>query len=101
MQANPAGAQSIIAVSVLVMTMHIDTPQFFHGTVKSIAADAWVITVDGQDRTVTVNAQTQIAGSPKVGDTVYVMALTDSSGKLVALTISKLQLPIFQPPSFH
>jgi hypothetical protein len=100
-QANPAGTQSIVAVSVLVMTMHVDAPRFFHGTVKSIAADAWVITTDGKDTTVTVNAQTQIVGSPKVGDTVYVMALTDSSGKLVALTISKLQLPIFQPPTFH
>jgi hypothetical protein len=100
-QANPAGAQSIVAVSVLVMSMHIDAPRFFHGTVKSIAADAWVITTDGKDTTVTVNAQTLIVGSPKVGDTVDVLAITDSSGKLVALTISKLQLPIFQPPTFH
>jgi hypothetical protein len=100
-QANPGGAQTIVAVSVLVMSIHIDHPEFYHGTVKSIAADAWVITANGKDVTVTVNAQTQIAGNPKAGDTVDVVALPDSSGKLVALSIMKSllpPLPIFQPP---
>jgi Domain of unknown function (DUF5666) len=97
-QANPGGAQTIVAVSVLVMSMHIDRPEFFHAKVKSIAADAWVITENGKDVTVTVNAQTQIAGNPKAGDTVDVLALSDSSGKLVALSIVKSLLPIFQPP---
>jgi hypothetical protein len=96
-QANASG-QSLVAVSVLVMSMHVDRPELFHGTVKSIAADAWVITENGKDVTVSVNAQTQIVGSPKAGDTVTVLALTDSSGKLVALSIMKSLLPVFQPP---
>jgi exosome complex RNA-binding protein Csl4 len=97
-QANPGGTQTIVAVAVLLLSPHIDHPQVLHGTVKSIAADAWVIAINGKDTTVSVNAQTQIAGSPKVGDSVVVTALTDSSGKLVALSIIKSLLPIFQPP---
>jgi hypothetical protein len=97
-QANPSGAQSIVADSVLVMSMHVAQPEFIHGTVKSIAADAWVITRGSRDVTVTVNAQTQIVGNPKVGDTVDVMALTDSSGKLVAISIMKSFMPTFQMP---
>ena len=96
-QANPSG-QSLVAVSVLVMSMHVDHPEFIHGTVKSIAADAWVISENAKDYTVTVNAQTQIVGNPKVGDTVDVLALNDSSGKLVAISIMKSLLPIFQLP---
>jgi hypothetical protein len=97
-QANPGGTQTIVAVSVLVMSMHVDEPALIHGTVKSIAADAWVITDNGKDTTVAVNAQTQIVGSPKVGDSVIILARNDSSGKLVAISIMKSMLPIGQPP---
>ena len=99
-QANPGGTQTIVATSVMVMAIHVDAPDFIHGTVKSIATDAWVITDDGKDTTVTVNAQTHIVGNPKVGDTVDVLTVTDSSGKVVAISIMKSMLPIFQPP-FH
>jgi len=92
-QANPGGTQSIVAVSVLVMSMHTDQPELIHGTVKSIAADAWVITDNGKDTTVAVNAQTQIVGNPKVGDSVIALARNDSSGKLVAISIMKSLLP--------
>ena len=97
-QANPNGTQGLVAVSVLVMSMHIDRPEMIHGTVKSITGDAWVIHGSDKDVTVTVNAQTQIVGNPKVGDSVVVVALTDSSGKLVAVSIMKSMLPIFQLP---
>jgi exosome complex RNA-binding protein Csl4 len=97
-QANPGGAQTLVAAAVMLLSPHIDHPQVLHGTVKSIAADAWVIRVDGKDTTVAVNAQTQITGSPKVGDSVVVTAVTDSSDKLVALSIMRSLLPIFQPP---
>lgn len=96
-QANPSG-QSIVAVSVLLMSMHVDRPEFFHGTVQSIAADAWVISDLSKDILVSVNAQTQIVGNPQVGSTVDVLALRDSSGKLVAISIIKSLLPIFQLP---
>lgn len=99
-QANLSGAQSLVAVSVLVLSLHVDQTELIHGAVRSIAADAWVVNnaFEGKDVTVTVNAQTQIVGSPKVGDTVDVLARTDSSGKLVALSIIKSLLPIFQLP---
>jgi hypothetical protein len=99
-QANPSGAQSLVAVSVLVISLHVDQTDFIHGAVRSIAADAWVVndSFNGKDVTVTVNAQTLIVGSPKVGDAVDVLAHTDSSGKLVAISIIKSLLPIFQPP---
>ncbi len=97
-QANPNGTQGLVAVSVLVMSVHVDRPELFHGTVKSITGDTWVIGGFDKDVTVTVNAQTQIAGNPKAGDSVLVLALTDSSGKLVAVSITKSMLPIFQFP---
>jgi Domain of unknown function (DUF5666) len=98
-QANQSGAQ-LVAVSVLVLSLHVEQTEFIHGSVRSIAADAWVVNnaFEGKDVTVAVNAQTQIVGSPKVGDTVDVLAHTDSSGKLVALSIIKSLLPIFQLP---
>jgi hypothetical protein len=92
-QANPGATQSLVAASVLVMSMTLDHPGFIHGTVKSIAADAWVITDHSGDVTVTVNAQTKIVGDPKVGDTVDVLTRTDSSSKLVAISIIKSLMP--------
>lgn len=87
-QANPSG-NALVAVSVLVMSMTVEHPDLIHGKVKSIAADAWVITdsADSKDVTVAVNAQTLIIGSPKVGDTVDVLVRTDSSNRLVAISI--------------
>jgi hypothetical protein len=75
--------------------IHVQAPRadmIIDGTVKAIATDSWIITTrDSRDVTVLVNAQTKIEGSPKVGDTVRVMARTDAAGNLVALTISVRQ----------
>src|SRR5437764_891676 len=59
--------------------------ELLHGTVESIASDAWRI----NDVTVMVIEQTKIIGNPKVGDTVDVRGRVDSSNKPVALTITK------------
>lgn len=88
-QANVVGS-SIIASSILVFSV---TPQplptFLHGTVKSIGADSWVITDSRRgDTTVLVTAQTKILGSPKIGDTVDVLAKIDSANNFVAISIS-------------
>jgi len=54
----------------------------FSGTVESISAGLWVI----GGKSVTVNAQTEISGSPKVGETVKVEAFR-SNGALTASEI--------------
>lgn len=80
----------LIAREVLVVAPA--PPQVGHvrGTVKSIGADSW--TVENEAKTIvtlTVNAQTKIAGSPKVGDTVEVLYHVDSAHNFVAVSIVK------------
>jgi Domain of unknown function (DUF5666) len=78
----------IVASSVMVMSPIQIRTTFLRGTVKSIAADKWVITTT-TDVTVLVNTQTKIVGAPKVGDKVDVIATTDSAKNYVALSIMK------------
>ena len=81
--ANAVGS-SLVATSILVFPqMPQMMPTLLHGTVKSIGTDSWVI----GDTTVVVNAQTKIIGSPKVGDTVDVLAIIDSAHNYVAISI--------------
>ena len=80
----------LIAREVLVVAPA--PPQVGHvrGTVKSIGADSW--TVENEAKTIvtlTVNAQTKIVGSPKVGDTVEVLYHVDSAHNFVAVSIVK------------
>ena len=83
-QAN-GGSAGLTATSILVIpNMQQIMPTLIHGTVKSIGTDSWVI----GDKTVLVNAQTKIIGSPKVGDTVDVLANIDSAHNYVAISIS-------------
>ena len=87
--ANAAGT-SLLATSILVFpSMPQMLPALLHGTVKNIGTDSWVITDSHKgDTTVLVNAQTKILGSPKVGDTVDVLANVDSAHNYVAISIS-------------
>ena len=87
--ANASGS-SLLATSILVFpSMPQMLPTLLHGTVKSIGTDSWVITDSHKgDTTVLVNAQTKILGSPRVGDTVDVLANIDSAHNYVAISIS-------------
>lgn len=86
-QADVQGT-TIFAQAVHVVSQFAGTSQLVHGTVRSIGTDQWVITGrDERDVRVTVNAQTRIAGNPKVGDVVTVLTATDSSNGLVAVFI--------------
>ena len=60
---------SIVAKRVQITSFVIPATTILHGTVKSISASAWVITTDGKDTTVTIDAQTKILGDAKVGVT--------------------------------
>jgi len=86
-EANAVGS-NLVASSILLFAPVSQSPSLIHGTVKNIGTDAWVIT-DSQhnDITVAVNAQTRIVGSPKVGDTVDVLANVDSAHNYVAISI--------------
>ena len=61
------------------------------GTVKSIGTESWEIQSEGATVSVVVNAQTKIAGSPKVGDTVEVLYRVDSANQKVAISIIKFE----------
>jgi hypothetical protein len=64
----------------------------FHGGVKSITGSTWVVTADGEDKTFTVNEQTKIAGDPKVGNLVQVLAMQAEDGTLTAIVVIRLRL---------
>jgi len=86
--ANASGS-ALFATSILVFpSIPQMLPALLHGTVKTIGTDSWVITDSHKgDTTVLVNAQTRIIGSPKVGDTVDVLANIDSAHNYVAISI--------------
>jgi len=90
-EANASGG-ALVATSVHVLDFFpLQLPSVIHGTVRSIANDSWVINANGKDVTVKVDANTKIAGDPRVGDTVEVIV----SGNNLALAI--LRMPSFGP----
>ncbi len=69
-------------------------PQVGHakGTVETIGTDSWTVKTEGGETiTLVVNAQTKIAGSPKVGDTVEVLYTINSANQKVAVSIIKFE----------
>ncbi|MDQ3283998.1 MAG: DUF5666 domain-containing protein [Acidobacteriota bacterium] len=83
----------LVARSVVVIAPVIPDARVIRGTVKSIGADAWTITAEKGDVVVKIDAQTKIAGAPKVGDTVEVLYNVDSANANVALAIVKFERP--------
>ena len=79
----------LVATSVVVLAPAAPTLRTLRGTVRVIESDVWVI----DDTSVRIDAQTRIAGSPKVGDTVEVLYRTDNSHINVAIAIVKLERP--------
>ena len=88
-QADNVGGH-LVAREVLIVAPAPPRIAHARGTVQSIGADQWTIqTSDKKTLTVVINAQTRIAGSPKVGDTVEVLYNIDSSNRNVAVSIIK------------
>jgi Domain of unknown function (DUF5666) len=79
----------LVATSVTVLAPAAPTLRTLHGTVRSIGSEVWVI----DDTAVRIDAQTRIAGSPKVGDEVEVLYRVDNSHVNVAIAIVKLERP--------
>ena len=93
---------AILATRVQVIASSVPMPAILSGTVKSIAASAWVITgKDGKDTTIAIDGQTKILGDPKVGDTVEVMANIDSAHNYVAIAILKIGFPTPAQTEIH
>jgi hypothetical protein len=87
----------LVAREILVVTpvpVHFER---LRGEVRSIGTDAWTVDVNGVTETIVVNAQTRIAGSPKVGDIVEVLFRVDASNQKVAISILRFERPA--PPS--
>lgn len=83
--------QSLYALRVMKMMEAPQPTETVIGSVVSIGTTSWVIrTAEGREVTVLVTAQTRIAGEPRTGDRVNVIAQRDSAGNLVAITIIKL-----------
>jgi hypothetical protein len=83
----------LVATSVLVVVPVVPSVHTTRGVVKSIAPDAWVIEQDGKTLTLVIDAQTKIAGSPKVGDRVEVLYRVDSANANVAIAIARFEMP--------
>ncbi|HEX2062249.1 MAG TPA: DUF5666 domain-containing protein, partial [Thermoanaerobaculia bacterium] len=83
----------LVASSVLVVAQVPPSVHTARGTVKSIAPDTWVIDQEGKTLTLVIDAQTKIAGSPKVGDRVEVLYRVDSSHANVAIAIARFDMP--------
>lgn len=92
----------LVAREVLVVAPAPPQTGHVRGTVKSIGADSWTVENEAKSIvTLTVNAQTKIVGSPKVGDTVEVLYHVDSAHNYVAVSIVKFnRLDPPQPAQF-
>jgi hypothetical protein len=92
-EANVSGS-TLLASRVTLIAPIPARPETASGVVKTIGADAWVITVRDRDTTFVVNANTKIIGSPKAGDKVEVLYTVDSAHANVAISIVKsLEVP--------
>ncbi|HYI07803.1 MAG TPA: DUF5666 domain-containing protein [Thermoanaerobaculia bacterium] len=85
----------LVASSVTIVAPVPPSIATLRGIVKSIGTNAWVIDreQDG-DVTVQIDANTKIAGSPKVGDKVEVLYRIDSAHANIAIAIVRIDLPI-------
>ena len=63
----------------------------FHGRVKSITGQTWVVDADGEDKTMKVNDRTKVTPNTGVGDLVQVLAAEDDDGTLTAIVVMKLR----------
>jgi hypothetical protein len=82
----------LVASTVLVLAPIAPSVNATRGTVRSIGADSWVIEREGGTAmTFVVNAQTKIAGTPKVGDIVEVLYRVDTGNANVAIAIMKFE----------
>jgi Domain of unknown function (DUF5666) len=81
----------LIAREVLIVAPA--PPQIGHarGTVQSIGSDSWTVKTDRETLTLVIDAQTKIAGSPKVGDTVEVLYRVDAAHRYIAVSIIKFE----------
>lgn len=96
-QADAPGS-SLVARSVVALSGDVPQIAFARGTVMTITPDAWVIRADdGSNVTVRIDAQTRIAGTPRVGSTVEVLYRTDDAQTKTAIAI--LSLSGMAPPS--
>jgi hypothetical protein len=83
------GTQSgLVAKTVIVTSPVPDFPNTFIGTVEKIEGDTW--TVRASDATVVLktNADTNVTGTPRVGDQVMVTYRTNTAGENIALAIA-------------
>ncbi|HUR82211.1 MAG TPA: DUF5666 domain-containing protein [Thermoanaerobaculia bacterium] len=91
----------LLAREVLVVAPAPPRVGHARGTVQSIGTDSWTIrTEDGATLALVVNAQTKIAGSPRVGDTVEVLYTINSANENVAVSIIKFE-HVTPPQVFH
>lgn len=92
-QADAEG-ETLVARSVLRLSPLAGLPQFVLGTVRSIGPASWIVEDEkGNEITVLIDAQTKIAGAPRVGDRVAILLTNGPTGQ-VALAIMPVGLQI-------
>jgi hypothetical protein len=85
----------LVATSVTIIAPVPPTVATLRGTVKNIGTNSWVIAKKNEgDVTLQIDANTKIAGSPKIGDEVEVLYRVDSAHANIAIAIVKIDLPL-------
>jgi hypothetical protein len=91
----------LVARSVLVAAPAMPNVNATRGIVRSISSDTWIIErARGEQMSLVIDANTRIAGSPKVGDTVEVLYRVDASHANIAIAIARIELTVPVLPSF-
>ncbi|HEY0159509.1 MAG TPA: DUF5666 domain-containing protein [Thermoanaerobaculia bacterium] len=83
-----AASPGLVAKTVLVTSPVPDFTNTFIGTVEKIEGDTWTVRASGATVVVKTTTDTQIVGTPRVGDEVMVTYRTDGAGQNLALSIS-------------
>jgi Domain of unknown function (DUF5666) len=85
----------LVATSVTIVAPVVPSVATMRGTVKSIGTNSWVVEQKNEgELTLQIDANTKIAGSPKVGDQVEVLYRIDSAHANIAIAILKIDLPL-------
>jgi len=84
-----------VAVRIILLRRAIANQFTLNGKIEAIGTELW--TISGQE--IVINAETEIAGDPQVGDSVYVSGVILTGGTLLAEQIALVEdqpgLPFF------
>ena len=82
-----AAQPGLVAKTIIVTSPVPDIRSSFVGIVEKIEGDTWTFRSGDETVVVKVTSETNVAGTPRVGDKVVVMYKTDTAGQKLAIAI--------------